>query len=435
MAEGHDAARVAGKPRAVDMLIVGGGFSGMIMAIDARKRGFGDLLILEKAETFGGTWRENTYPGVACDVPAHLYSIASSPNPGWSRVYAKGPEIQSYILDVARREGLEGVTRFGAKATGADWDAVARRWRVTTEGGETFVCRVLVSATGPLHVPRLPSVPGIDAFEGPAFHSAEWDRSVDLTGKRVAIVGTGASAIQFVPEVVRKAARVTLYQRTPPWVAPRLDGPIPEWRRKAYASVPGLRALRRWISYRYHEMQHRVFRGAPRAVRFAQKMALMNLRSAIKDRKLRAKLTPNYRIGCKRILFSNTYYKALARETVEVVTRPVTAVTAGGLVAADGVERPADVLIFATGFQVADGAGMLPARGRGGQTLSEAWRDGMSAYLGTAMPGFPNLFFLLGPNTGLGHNSVLLMVEQQVEHVLRLLSEMREAGFDVTVPR
>lgn len=414
-----------------DLLIVGAGFSGLVMAMEARRAGIGDVLILEKAQELGGTWRDNTYPGVACDIPSHLYSIAAKPNPAWSRVYSDGPEIQAYLKRVAEEEGLRPLIRFGRTLKRAEWDGA--RWRVETEEGEVVSARVLVSAMGALHLPRPPEIPGIEGFAGPQFHSAEWRHDVDLSGRRVAVIGTGASAIQFIPEVAKEAAQVTVFQRSAPYVLPRLDGEIPEGRRRLYAALPALRAWRRWTTYWWQEIRHATFKGNPRAVKIAMKMWRDHMEKAVMDPELRAKLTPDYRIGCKRILQSNDFYPAMARENVTLVTDPIREIRPEGVIA-DRLHE-ADVLIYGTGFHVTDSMERLDIRGRDGRTLREAWAEGLSAHLGMSVAGFPNLFFLLGPHTGLGHNSVVLMIEAQAKHLARLLTEMRAQGLTAVEPK
>ncbi|MFO7854859.1 MAG: NAD(P)/FAD-dependent oxidoreductase [Paracoccaceae bacterium] len=420
---------------APDILIVGAGFSGLAMAMEARKRGFEDVIILEKADELGGTWRDNTYPGVACDIPSHLYSFADHPKPDWSRAYAQGPEIQRYLLAVAEAAELRPLIRFGRSFRRAAWHDAARRWNVETEAGETFRPRVLVSALGALHVPATPSLPGLGAFAGPVFHSARWRHDVPLAGKRVAVVGTGASAVQFVPEIAKLAAEVTVFQRTPPYVVPRHDGPIAPWVRSLYRALPILPAIRRRVIHAVHEAQHAVFRGEPLAVRLALSQWRRNMERHVHDPAMRSALTPDYRIGCKRILSSNDWYPALARPNVRLIPEGVAAIRPDAVVAASGREAPADVLIFATGFHVTDTLGALDIRGAGGRSLAETWAGGIRAHLGTAVAGFPNLFLLLGPNTGLGHNSVVLMIEAQAAHVARLLAQMRAAGLDAVAPR
>ena len=413
-----------------DVLIAGAGISGLVMAMEARARGFA-VTVLEKSDDIGGTWRENTYPGVACDIPSHLYSLASHPNPHWTRAYAGGAEIQAYLREVTDRENLRPLIRFGRTLTAAHWDGA--RWQVRTAEGETFAARVLVSAMGALHIPSIPDLPG--RFDGPAFHSAEWRHDLDLTGKRVAVLGTGASAVQFVPEIAKVAAQVTVFQRSAPYVMPRGDAPIASWVRRLYAALPALPRLRRALIHRMQELQHANFRGDPTAVRIAMWMWRRHMEKHIKDNDLRQFLTPGYRIGCKRIMVSDDWYPALARPNVRVIPAAAARLEPGRVIAADGREAEADVVIHGTGFHVTDSFARLDVQGEGGRRLSDAWAAGLRAHLGTAVAGFPNLFFLLGPHTGLGHNSVVLMIEAQAAHVGRLLAEMRARGIPALAPR
>ncbi|NVO54262.1 NAD(P)/FAD-dependent oxidoreductase [Rhodobacteraceae bacterium B1Z28] len=415
-----------------DMLIVGAGFSGLTMAIEARKHGIHNIAILEKADDIGGTWRENTYPGVACDIPSHLYSMATHPNPDWSRAYAGGAEIQTYLQKVARDEGLYDLCHFHQQLKSASWDGV--RWQVETQGGQRWSARVLVSAIGALHVPSVPDIPGADSFPGPCFHSAQWDHDVDLVDKRIAVIGTGASAVQFVPEIAKTARHITIFQRSAPYVLPRPDGPIAPWVRRLYARIPSLARLRRKAIFTVFEFRHRVFRGEERMVNFAMKMWRKSLDNAITDPVEREHLIPSYRIGCKRILSSNDWYPALARDNVSVIPQGVASIQGNKIIAADGSETRAEVLIWGTGFHVTDVMDRLDITGADGLTLGAAWADGMQAHLGTAIAGFPNFFVLLGPHTGLGHNSVVLMIEAQVNHIGRVLSEMDSKGLHAVTP-
>ncbi len=415
-----------------DMLIVGAGFSGLIMAIEARKRGITDIAILEKASDIGGTWRENTYPGVACDVPSHLYSMATHLNPDWSRAYAGGAEIQAYLQKVAQDEGLYDLCHFHQRLKAARWDGA--RWQVETHEGQRWSARFLVSAIGALHIPSIPDIPGADSFPGPSFHSAEWNHDVPLAGKRIAVVGTGASAVQFLPEIAKMAAHVTIFQRSAPYVLPRPDGPIAPWVRRLYQRLPVLPRLRRKLIYLIFEYRHRVFRGDKGAVNFAMKMWRNSLEKAISDPAQRDMLTPDYQIGCKRILSSNDWYPALARDNVTVVPQGVAAIEGDQIIAADGTRIHADILIWGTGFNVTETVEFLDITGTNGLSLREAWSDGMKANLGTAIAGFPNFFILLGPHTGLGHNSVVLMIEAQVRHIGRVLDEMNRNGTRTITP-
>ncbi|WP_171241461.1 NAD(P)/FAD-dependent oxidoreductase [Ruegeria sp. HKCCA5491] len=415
-----------------DMLIVGAGFSGLIMAVEARKRGITKIAILEKADDIGGTWRENTYPGVACDVPSHLYSMATHLNPDWSRAYAGGAEIQAYLQKVAQDEGLYDLCHFHHRLKAARWDGA--RWQVETHEGQLWSARFLVSAIGALHIPSIPNIPGADSFPGPSFHSAQWNHNVSLTGKRIAVVGTGASAVQFVPEIAKMAAQVTIFQRTAPYVLPRPDGPIAPWVRRLYQRLPILPRLRRKLIYLVFEYRHRVFRGEKGAVNFAMKMWRNSLEKAISDPAQRDMLTPDYQIGCKRILSSNDWYSALARDNVTVVPQGVAAIEGDQIIASDGTRTKADILIWGTGFNVTETVEFLNINGTNGLSLRDAWSDGMKANLGTAIAGFPNFFILLGPHTGLGHNSVVLMIEAQVRHIGRVLDKMNSNGTQTITP-
>lgn len=415
-----------------DMLIIGAGFSGLIMALEARKRGIRDIAILEKAGDIGGTWRENTYPGVACDVPSHLYSMATHLNPNWSRAYAGGAEIQAYLQKVARDERLYDLCQFQQRLKSARWDG--SRWQVETEAGDRWSARFLVSAIGALHVPGIPDIPGADSFPGPCFHSARWDHDATLAGKRIAVIGTGASAVQFVPEIAKTAAHVTVFQRSAPYVLPRPDGPIAPWVRRLYGHMPLLPRLRRKLIYTVFEHRHRVFRGEQRMVNFAMKMWRKSLENAISDPTLRQHLTPDYQIGCKRILSSNDWYPTLARDNVTLIPFGVTSIDGDRVTAADGSVTQADILIWGTGFHVTDVVERLDITGADGLTLQSAWADGMQAHLGTAIAGFPNFFMLLGPHTGLGHNSVVLMIEAQVAHIGRVLHQMQREGLTAITP-
>ncbi|GEP01320.1 flavin-containing monooxygenase [Methylobacterium haplocladii] len=409
---------------ALDLLIIGAGFSGLAMAIRADRDGFSRFLILEKSAAIGGTWHDNTYPGAASDIPSHLYSLSFAPNADWSRLYPRQPEIEAYLRDLVSEHGLTGRLRLGTKVTTARWDEEAGLWRVETDRGD-YTARVLVSGAGGLHHPALPNIPGLDGFAGPAFHSARWDHGCDLTGRRVGVIGTGASAVQIVPEIVARVARLTLFQRSAPWVLPRGDRAYTERERKIFARVPLARQLHRAKLYWQHEIVALLgFAKISRVTAIGETLGRRHIARAVNDETLRRTLTPTYRLGCKRVLVSDDYYPALTRANVAVVTEPIRAVGPHGVVTADGTEHLLDVLILATGFDVEGGFARIRIVGRGGVALSEAWRSGMDAYQGLAVHGFPNFFLLLGPNTALGHNSVLLMIEAQVAHVLDALRHL-----------
>ncbi|MNS44819.1 4-hydroxyacetophenone monooxygenase [compost metagenome] len=417
----------------VSTLIVGSGFSGLGMAIRLKQDGQDDFLVLERAEGLGGTWRDNTYPGCACDVESHLYSFSFAPNPHWTRMYSHQPEILAYLEAVAERYGLGPHLRFGHAVREAAWDDGAGVWRVETSQGP-FTADTLVAGFGALSEPAEPNVPGLGAFEGPVFHSARWNHGVDLTGKRVAVIGTGASAIQFVPAIQPKAGRLTLFQRTPPWIMPRHDRPISPLERLAFQAFPPAQAVARGLIYAYRELYVFGFRD-PKVMAVAQTIARAHLAAQVRDPALRAKLTPDYAMGCKRILLSNDYYPALTRPNVEVVTDRIDAVTPTGVVTADGTDHPAEVIILGTGFKATDPPFARHVRGRDGRTLAETWAGSPKAHAGTTVAGFPNLFLLFGPNTGLGHTSVVLMLESQLEHVMAALRHLRRRGAQTIEPR
>ncbi|UGB25398.1 NAD(P)/FAD-dependent oxidoreductase [Methylorubrum sp. B1-46] len=409
----------------LDFVIVGAGFSGLAMAIRARQAGFDRLVVLEKAAGVGGTWRENTYPGAACDVPSQLYSLSFAPKSDWSRLFAPQPEIQSYLEGLVAAHGLAPLLRLETRVERAVFDAAAGLWRVETDRGD--VCaRVLVGAMGALHHPALPRLPGLDSFAGTAFHSAAWDHACDLRGKRVGVIGTGASAVQFVPEIVDQVAHLTQFQRSAPWILPRGDRPVGGGRRRLMRLAPLRRLYRASLFWRREAAALLGFTRVSTITALAEAGARRHLAASIADPDLRERLTPDYRLGCKRVLLSDDYYPALARPHASLVTAPIRAVLPHGVVTADGTEHPLDVLIFATGFSPGGSLLRTEVIGRDGLSLLQAWKGGADAFHGVSVAGFPNFFLLLGPNTGLGHNSVLLMVEAQVAHVLDALERLRD---------
>ncbi|WAL66884.1 NAD(P)/FAD-dependent oxidoreductase [Amycolatopsis cynarae] len=418
------------------VVIVGTGFSGLGMAIQLRKQGRDDFVILEKAQDVGGTWRDNTYPGCACDIQSHMYSFSFEQNPHWTRSFSPQPEIWEYLRGVARKYDLYRFIRFGQEMTGARWDTDEHRWHVATRGGDEFVGRFLVNGVGALHLPQIPELTGIEDFQGEKFHSAEWNHDFDLRGKRVAVVGTGASAIQFVPQIAREVEQLTLFQRTPPWVLPKPDHAMPEWARSLFEKVPGVQRIYRDALYWMLEARAIGFNGQPWVMRLAQKLAKANIDRNIPDPVLRRKLTPDYTMGCKRVLISNDYYPALARDNVDVNTSGVAQVRAHGVVDGAGVEHRVDAIIFGTGFHVTDAFDNLDIIGEGGRNLSKEWAaEGMRTHLGITVSGFPNLFFLLGPNTGLGHNSVVFMIESQIRYIAEAIGLVEGSRAGGLVPR
>jgi cation diffusion facilitator CzcD-associated flavoprotein CzcO len=403
---------------------VGTGFGGIGMGIALKQAGYDDFIILDKEDDLGGTWRDNQYPGCACDVPSPLYSFSFELNPDWSRLFAPQREIWAYLRGCARKYGLEAHIRYGSVVEQMHWDEDERRWDVqTVEHGElgSWRPRAVVSAAGALHLPAYPDIPGAERFAGTSFHSARWDHSCDLAGKRVAVIGTGASAIQFVPEIAKQAAQLTVFQRTPPWIHPRPDAPIPARVRAAFRRAPvAARALRDAI-YMGLELRALGFAISPKLMAPLEAVARRHLASQVTDPALRARLTPDYTIGCKRILLSSDYYPALQQPNVSLVTEGITGITEAGVTTADGEEHKADVIIYATGFRVIESVTSLDVTGRDGRKL----RPGnLEAYRGITMAGFPNLFLLLGPNTALGHTSVVFMIESQIQHVLSCLRRL-----------
>ena len=418
------------------IVIIGAGFGGIGMAIALKRAGFHDFVILEKSDNLGGTWYDNQYPGCACDVPSPLYSYSFELNPSWSRLFAPRQEIWEYLRTCARKYGVDEHIRYGRTVEQLDWDSSARRWNIRAGGAqpEFYVARAVVSAAGFAHLPSGPDLPGAARFGGPSFHSARWDHSCDLAGQRVAVIGTGASAIQIIPEVARQARQLQVFQRTPPWVLPRTDTAIPDRLRRMFATVPlTARASREAI---YWALEARAFGFAvhPKLMAPLEQMARRHIRKQVADPALRAKVTPDYTIGCKRILLSSDYYPALQRPDVELITGKITGITENAVVTADGTAHETDVIVYATGFNVVESVTRLNVTGRDGRTLMP---QTMEAYHGITVPGFPNFFMLLGPNTLLGHTSVVFMLESQIQHVmscLRRLARDKADAIEVSEP-
>jgi cation diffusion facilitator CzcD-associated flavoprotein CzcO len=416
--------------RDVRVAIIGSGFAGLGMAIALRRRGETDFVVLERAHDVGGTWRDNTYPGAACDVQSNLYSFSFAPNPDWGRSYSEQPEIQAYLQDVADRFDVRRHCEFGADVSSARWDDAAPRWLVRTSAGE-FRAQVLVSAAGALADPTYPDIPGLDTFTGTVMHSARWDHSHDLTGERVAVVGTGASAIQVVPAIQPIVDTVTVYQRTPAWVVPRTDHPVKPLLRRLYRFVPGLQKAIRGAEYLLREF---LVIGMAKQRRFLApvgKLARAHLHRQVRDPKLRKALTPDYTIGCKRILLSNDYFPAVAAPNAELVTAGIAEIRPDSIVTTDGMERPTGTIVLATGFHVTDLPIAEKICGRDGRSLADVWSEGMVTNRSAAVAGFPNLFLLVGPNVGVGHTSMVYMIESQVTYVDDALRTMDAEGLEV----
>ena len=409
------------------IVIVGSGFAGLGMAMSLRRRGITDFAVLERASSVGGTWRDNTYPGCCCDVPSHLYSLSFAPNPEWSRSFSPQPEIHSYLERTAAASGVEDHIRFDTELTGAHWEEGPRTWRLETSQG-TIRCRFLLSAIGGLVEPRLPSIPGIEEFEGEIFHSARWNHDYDLRGKRVAAIGTGASAIQFVPKIQPAVGRLHLFQRTPAWIAPRRDRPITSIERRLFRRFPKLQQLSRGAIFWSREALVLGFVKRPRLMKLIQRVAEGHLRRQVKDPELRRRLTPDYTIGCKRILISNDFYPAVAKDNVELLGEGLAEVRGNRVIGSDGSEREVDAIILGTGFQVTDFPGMKVIHGRDGTSLSDHWDGSPRAHRCTTVSGFPNLFVIGGPNVGIGHTSAVEMFEHQFVYVLDALGTIEREG-------
>jgi cation diffusion facilitator CzcD-associated flavoprotein CzcO len=425
---------MAGTVRDVRVLIVGAGFAGIGMAAALRARGEGDFVVVERGADVGGTWRDNTYPGATCDVPSHLYSFSWALNPNWTRSFSPQPEIWAYLREVARRKDVYSRCVFGTELQTARWDAAAARWSIVTSTGD-YTARFLVVATGALSEPATPDLPGLRGFTGATFHSARWNHDLDLTGRRVAVVGTGASAIQFVPRIAPVVAHLDVYQRTPPWVVARTDRAIGGRERWVYQHVPGAQRAARAGIYWGRELLVLGFAKKPALNLVLQRLALRHLRRQVADPALRAALTPSYRFGCKRVLISDDWYPTLQKPNVSLVTEPISAFEPDAVRTDDGMRHPADVLVFGTGFHATDAPIANRICDASGTSLANRWSGGAAAHRGTAVAGFPNLFFIVGPNTGLGHTSMIVMIEAQVSYIGNALAAMENAGLVALEPR
>ncbi|MFE2743672.1 flavin-containing monooxygenase [Streptomyces scopuliridis] len=411
----------------VHVAVIGSGFGGLGAAVRLRREGMTDFVVLERAGSIGGAWRDNSYPGCACDVPSHLYSFSFAPNPDWPRTFSGQRHIRAYLEHVADTFGLRPHLRLNHEVRLMRWDNDALHWEIETSRG-TLTADVVVSATGPLSDPKIPEIPGLAAFPGKVFHSARWDHGYDLRGKRVAVIGTGASAIQIVPAIQPEVGRLTLFQRTPPWVMPRVDRAISGAERRLHRALPFTGTLRRRFLWGIRELQVQAFTKRPNELGFVESLARANMTKAIKDPVLRAKLTPSYRIGCKRILLSSSYYPALARPNVDLVASGLAEVRGSTLVAADGTEAEADAIVFGTGFHVTDMPIAERVVGADGITLAEAWKDGMESLRGATAAGFPNWMTIIGPNTGLGNSSMILVIESQLNYMADYLRQLDGLG-------
>jgi len=409
--------------------ILGAGFSGLGMAIRLKQTGVEDFVVLERDEEVGGTWWANTYPGCQCDVPSHLYEFSFAPNPRWTRRYAPQQEIQAYVEDVARRHGVLERVRTGTEVTAAAWDEERARWLLQTSAGE-HEADVLVTACGQLTVPKMPPIEGLDTFRGPAFHTARWDHDVELAGRRVAIVGTGCSAIQVAPAIQPRVAQLDIYQRSPGWTFPKMDYAYSERAKRAFERFPALQRLDRAATFAFMELGAAAMTGKRWMLPPFRALGRSQINRAIDDPALRARVTPADELGCKRVMLTDEWYPTLTRPNVELVTDRIESVTPNGIRTADGRERAADVLVLATGFESHGFVAPMQISGRGGVSLSEAWTPTPRAYLGMSVPRFPNMFLLYGPNTNGGTGSVIYTIEAGAAHVISALDELARSRTD-----
>jgi cation diffusion facilitator CzcD-associated flavoprotein CzcO len=424
----HDAPGEDSTARHVSIAIIGSGFSGLGAAIRLDKAGHRDFVVLERGDDVGGTWRDNTYPGAACDVPSHLYSYSFAPNPSWTRLFSSQSEIQDYIRGVARDAGVLDRHVFGCEVKNAVWNDVRQRWELLTSQGR-FTADVVIAAFGALAEPALPNIAGIEDFTGELFHSARWNQDIDLSGKRVAVIGTGASAIQIVPAIADIAAHIDVYQRTAPWLVPRRERRFTRAERWAFRILPGVLRLARASIYANRETMVVGLAKAPRLMKPLELVLRAKIRTEIKDPELRRKVTPNFRLGCKRMLLSNDWYPTLDREHVELITEGIRSVDGRRIITADGSAREVDALILATGFHVTDSPMFDIICGTDTRSLAQTYADkGRQAYKGTTVAGFPNMFFLVGPNTFVGHTSMVYMIEAQLNYIVDAVDTMKTRG-------
>ncbi len=416
-------------PTDLPIAIIGAGFAGIGSAIRLKQAGIDSFTMFERAGEIGGTWRDNTYPGAACDVPSHVYSFSFELNPDWSRAYAESHEIQAYLLRCVEKHGLRPHLRLGTAIVEARFDEAAGSWTLTTSRGDRVTARVVISAVGGLVDPAYPDIPGLESFRGEIFHTARWNHDCDLEGKRVAVIGTGASAVQVVPALASLVEKLCVYQRTAAWVMPKRDGRISERAKRLFRRHPALMRAWRWLLFATTEaMGPMVVLDAPRLKRLPQRASLRHLARSVSDPELRRKLTPHFQFGCKRVLISDDYWSSFERDDVELVTEGIAEISEDSIATRGGAERPTDLIVLATGFALGLATAPFPIFGRGGRSLDQAWSRGATAYKGVSVAGFPNWFFLMGPNTGPGHTSVLVYTEAQIAYALQAIGRIRSQG-------
>lgn len=408
----------------ISILITGTGFSGICVGIQLKKAGFHNFKIVEKANDVGGTWRDNHYPGAACDVKSNLYSFSFEPNPNWTREYSPQAEILEYIKYCVKKYELEQHILFNWEVKSATYDDETGIWELTNQRKEKLRANVAVVGNGPLHIPSLPNIEGINDFGGEIFHSSNWNHKYDLNDKNVCVIGTGASSIQFVPEIQPKVKNLYLMQRTAPWVLPKPDGPFSTRQNVMFEKIPFVQRMNREFIYYLNEAQLVGMKYEKRILKLGEMLGKYHINKYIKDEALRKKLTPNFSLGCKRVLLSNNYYPALAQNNVDVVTDGIKKFTKTSVLTNDGKSRKIDAIILGTGFHVADSFKFYNVKGKNGAALKDILGDSPEAYYGTSIHQFPNLFLMLGPNTGLGHNSMIYMIESQVNYIVDALHQM-----------
>jgi cation diffusion facilitator CzcD-associated flavoprotein CzcO len=410
--------------RMPSVAIIGAGFGGLGLALCLRRAGFHDFTVFERADDIGGVWRDNSYPGAACDVPSSLYSYSFAPNRDWPRRYSEQADILAYLRSTVTKAGVLDHVRLGTEVRAADFDATTLRWRLRLADGTVHEADVLVSAVGQLSRPTVPDLPGAPAFLGPTFHSARWDHDVDLTGRRVAVIGTGASAIQFVPRIQPVVERLTIFQRSAPYVVPKPDRGYLPLHHRLFHAVPAVQSLGRLFTWVTGELLTFALTSARPLRRVVETVFRVHMRRHISDPAMRARLVPDYQAGCKRLLFSNDWFPALAQPNVDVVTEPIEEITPHGVRTADGVEHPADVIVYGTGFNATEFLMPMRVHGLGGRELADAWQSGARAHLGITVPGFPNMFLVYGPNTNLGGNSIIYMIEHQCRYIMQAIQRI-----------
>lgn len=412
-----------------EIAVIGTGFAGICMGIKLLEAGIKDFVILEKANDIGGTWRDNTYPGAACDVSSHLYSFSFEPNPNWSRMFSGQKEIYNYLKGVVKKYGLESYIRYEHEVIGGSFDETSGKWSVNISGKEDIKARFWINGMGPLNRPTFPEIQGREDFQGASFHSSEWDHSVDLKGKKVAVVGTGASSIQVTPSIAPIVEQLYVFQRTPAWIMPKPDRDMSGFEKKLFKALPFFQNLYRWRIYWVNEFTAYILAYKPKYTKFIKSLALRHMKKRMKDEQLREKLTTNYMVGCKRILLSNDYYPAFVRPNVELVTDGIMQINETSITTQDGSQRDVDAIVYCTGFMAAEFPAYFKVKGLNGKTLDDEWKTAPEAFLGTTVSGFPNMYLIVGPNTGLGHNSMIYMIEAQVTYIMDALKKARKANY------